>query len=59
MGQQSELLIRLAIGTILGAIIGYERHVHGRPVYELISWSGSPPRRSWSSLRTSCTSSTT
>jgi putative Mg2+ transporter-C (MgtC) family protein len=31
MGQQSELLIRLAIGTILGAIIGYERHVHGRP----------------------------
>ena len=45
MGQQSELLIRLAIGTILGAIIGYERHVHGRPVYELISWSGSPPKK--------------
>lgn len=31
MGQQTDLLIRLAIGTMLGAIIGYERHVHGRP----------------------------
>jgi len=26
-----ELLVRLVIGTVLGAIIGYERHVHGRP----------------------------
>jgi|SRR5689334_3004304 len=28
---QIELLVRLAIGTLLGAIIGYERNVHGRP----------------------------
>jgi putative Mg2+ transporter-C (MgtC) family protein len=31
MGNEAELLVRLIIGTILGAIIGYERHVHGRP----------------------------
>ena len=26
-----QLLARLAIGTLLGAIIGYERQLHGRP----------------------------
>lgn len=26
-----ELLTRLVVGTVLGAIIGYERHIHGRP----------------------------
>jgi len=26
-----ELLARLVVGTLLGAVIGYERHVHGRP----------------------------
>jgi putative Mg2+ transporter-C (MgtC) family protein len=31
MGQQVELLVRLVVGTVLGALIGYERHVHGRP----------------------------
>jgi putative Mg2+ transporter-C (MgtC) family protein len=31
MGQQMELLARLVVGTLLGAIIGYERHLHGRP----------------------------
>jgi len=31
MEHQGELLVRLVVGTILGAVIGYERHVHGRP----------------------------
>jgi putative Mg2+ transporter-C (MgtC) family protein len=31
MGQHLELLTRLLIGTLLAAVIGYERHVHGRP----------------------------
>lgn len=31
MGLHGELLIRLVVGTMLGAIIGYERDVHGRP----------------------------
>jgi putative Mg2+ transporter-C (MgtC) family protein len=31
MTLQTELLVRLAVGTILGSIIGYERHLHGRP----------------------------
>ena len=28
---QAELLARLVVGTVLEAIIGYERDVHGRP----------------------------
>ena len=28
---QLELLARLVMGTVLGALIGYERHIHGRP----------------------------
>jgi len=31
MGQHFELLIRLLVGTFLAALIGYERHLHGRP----------------------------
>jgi len=31
MGHNSEFLVRLIVGTLLGAVIGYERHVHGRP----------------------------
>ncbi len=31
MGNTAELLTRLAIGAILGSVIGYERHVHRRP----------------------------
>ena len=31
MARQGELLARLVIGTLLGAIIGDERHVDGRP----------------------------
>jgi putative Mg2+ transporter-C (MgtC) family protein len=31
MSGQSELLVRLVGGTVLGAVIGYERHLHGRP----------------------------
>jgi putative Mg2+ transporter-C (MgtC) family protein len=31
MTGQGELLIRLLVGTVLGAVIGYERHLHGRP----------------------------
>ncbi|SRR6266566_2324202 len=30
MGYEGELLARLVIGTVLGAIIGYERQMHGR-----------------------------
>ncbi len=26
-----ELIIRIAVGTLLGAVIGYERDIHGRP----------------------------
>jgi putative Mg2+ transporter-C (MgtC) family protein len=28
---QWELLLRIALGTVLGGVIGYERDVHGRP----------------------------
>jgi putative Mg2+ transporter-C (MgtC) family protein len=31
MGQHVELLARLLVGTLLAALIGYERHLHGRP----------------------------
>ena len=31
MAGQAELLIRLLVGTLLAAVIGYERHLHGRP----------------------------
>src|SRR5258705_9717467 len=31
MGQHLELLTRLLVGTLLAAVIGYERHLHGRP----------------------------
>jgi MgtC family len=31
MGQHLELLARLLVGTLLAALIGYERHLHGRP----------------------------
>jgi len=31
MGREAELLVRLVVGTALGAIIGYERDLHGRP----------------------------
>jgi len=31
MGNGVELLTRLVVGTVLGAIIGYERRLHGRP----------------------------
>ena len=31
MVSQWELILRLIVATVLGAIIGYERHVHGRP----------------------------
>ena len=31
MTQSGELLIRLAVGTVLGGVIGYERDVQGRP----------------------------
>jgi putative Mg2+ transporter-C (MgtC) family protein len=31
MSGQAELLVRLVVGTVLGAVIGYERHLHGRP----------------------------
>ena len=31
MGLHAELLVRLIVGTVLGAVIGYERHLHGRP----------------------------
>jgi putative Mg2+ transporter-C (MgtC) family protein len=31
MGLHVELLIRLLVGTMLAALIGYERHLHGRP----------------------------
>jgi uncharacterized membrane protein YhiD involved in acid resistance len=31
MGQHLELLTRPLVGTLLAAIIGYERHLHGRP----------------------------
>jgi len=31
MTSEGELLIRLAVGTVLGGVIGYERDVHGRP----------------------------
>ena len=31
MVPQLELLARLLVGTLLAAVIGYERHVHGRP----------------------------
>ena len=31
MGHEAELLARIAVGTVLGAVIGCERHVHGRP----------------------------
>ncbi len=30
MGYEGELIARLVIGTVLGAIIGYERQMHGR-----------------------------
>ena len=26
-----ELVLRIVVGTILGAVIGYERDIHGRP----------------------------
>jgi len=31
MGQHLELLTRLLVGTLLASLIGYERHLHGRP----------------------------
>jgi hypothetical protein len=31
MSGQGELLVRLVVGTVLGALIGYERHRHRRP----------------------------
>jgi MgtC family len=31
MSYQADMLVRLAIGTLLGAVIGYERYRHGRP----------------------------
>jgi putative Mg2+ transporter-C (MgtC) family protein len=31
LSAQIELLTRLVVGTLLGAVIGYERHLHGRP----------------------------
>src|SRR5262245_60226061 len=31
MVQHLELLARLLVGTLLAALIGYERHLHGRP----------------------------
>jgi uncharacterized membrane protein YhiD involved in acid resistance len=31
MTGQGDLLIRRLVGTVLGAVIGYERHLHGRP----------------------------
>ena len=31
MTGQTELLIRLLVGTVLASVIGYERHLHGRP----------------------------
>jgi putative Mg2+ transporter-C (MgtC) family protein len=31
MTLSGELLVRLAVGTVLGGVIGYERNVHGRP----------------------------
>lgn len=31
LAMQGELLARLVVGTLLGALIGYERQVHGRP----------------------------
>jgi putative Mg2+ transporter-C (MgtC) family protein len=31
MPGQLDLLARLVIGTLLGAVIGDERHLHGRP----------------------------
>src|SRR4030095_1316089 len=31
MGNGVELLTRLVVGTVLGAVIGYERRLHGRP----------------------------
>jgi len=31
MVQHLELLTRLLVGTLLAALIGYERHLHGRP----------------------------
>jgi putative Mg2+ transporter-C (MgtC) family protein len=31
MAHAGELLARLVIGTVLGAVIGYERRLHGRP----------------------------
>lgn len=31
MSQDVELIVRIVVGTTLGAIIGYERDIHGRP----------------------------
>ena len=31
MSQNVELIVRILVGTALGAIIGYERDIHGRP----------------------------
>jgi putative Mg2+ transporter-C (MgtC) family protein len=31
MSHQADLLVRLAVGTLLGAVIGYERYRRGRP----------------------------
>lgn len=31
MSQNVELIVRILIGTALGAVIGYERDIHGRP----------------------------
>lgn len=31
MNQEVELIVRIVVGTALGAVIGYERDIHGRP----------------------------
>jgi putative Mg2+ transporter-C (MgtC) family protein len=31
LNQDVELVIRIVVGTALGAVIGYERDIHGRP----------------------------
>ncbi len=31
MNQDVELIVRILVGTVLGAVIGYERDIHGRP----------------------------
>ncbi|HET9627278.1 MAG TPA: MgtC/SapB family protein [Kofleriaceae bacterium] len=31
LGRDAELVVRIVIGTALGAVIGYERDIHGRP----------------------------